>query len=333
MALAALVNGRKVWFASKKELALAPEALGSALLIPAMRARLPLAIDQPVCQTWASNIREIMKTAAGWWGYPILEPRLTGIAATGEARPDAGLCFTGGVDSFYSLLTCPLPIKMLVTAIGYDVKLKETARIAALKQLVREVADERGIGAVFIRTNLRLHPAIKALSWNYAHGGALAALGHLLRYHIGHLIISASWSVEQDIPWGSRWDIDPHYSSADLKIHHWGAELRRTDKLCQIAGEPLVRKHLWVCWENRNAAVNCGVCEKCVRTMLVLASCDQLGSYAQFKFGQGLVEKVDRLRQVSSVLFTVYDRLLERGLPPSQASAVRRLIARSQPGQ
>ena len=49
-----------------------------------------------------------------------------------------------------------------------------------------------------------------------------------------------------------------------------GLDTRRIDKTITIAGWPLAMTNLRVCWENRRGALNCGDCEKCLRTLVGL---------------------------------------------------------------
>jgi hypothetical protein len=328
--ISAVVNGRQIWFeSSEAELSPSPEAFGSALLIPAMHARLPLAIEQSVCAAWANNLRHVADMAARWWNYPRLEPQLHPVVQRSPPHPATASCFSGGVDSFYTLLCGPRPPDMLVTAVGYDVELGDAHRIAMLKTSVRAVAAESGRRAIFIRTNLRRHAVFRAIAWERSHGGALAALGHLLSKEAGRLEISSTWPSENAQPWGSRWDIDPFFSSRALTIDHVGSDLWRIAKLQAIAHEDLVRRHLRVCWENRNADANCCQCEKCLRTMLALAACGQLEHYLQFHRGQGLLDKIDRFPRIPHLIIPSYESLLEKGLTGDCAAAVRRLLARS----
>ncbi len=329
MRISAAVNGRQMWFESGDvDLIPSPEAFGSAMLIPAMHANLPLAIDQKVCAVWAGNIGHVMDVTSRWWNYPILQAQFDPVVRHAVPRTSTALCFSGGVDSFHSLLRGPRPVDMLVYAIGYDVKLDDARRIDMVKSSVHEVAAEMGIRAVFVAANLRLHSAFRTVAWERSHGGALAALGHLLSHEAGRLEISASCAREDDVPWGSRWDIDPFFSSGALAIDHVGAEMWRSDKLRTIAREDIVRRHLRVCWENRNAEANCCQCEKCVRTMLVLATCGQLERYRQFHGGRGLAGKIDRLLRLPRVMIPVYKSLLNQGLTGELAAAVRRLLTR-----
>jgi hypothetical protein len=233
------------------------------------------------------------------------------------------------VDSFFTLLRCPRAVDVLVCAIGYDVKLRDRRRRALVERSVRTVAGELGLRAVLVTSNLRRHRAVRRVPWERSHGGALAALGHVLSREVGRLVIASSHPLVDDHPWGSRWDLDPLFSSAALEIEHVGAEFGRVAKLSSIAGEEIVRRHLRVCWEHRDRSSNCGRCEKCVRTMLILETCGQLGRYESFRGGAGLLESLDRVAGVTYPTSRVYEALLASGLPEPLRTGVRRLLARS----
>ena len=94
-------------------------------------------------------------------------------------RRAAALCSRRG-HFFHCLLRGPRPLDRLVSAIGYDVKLEDTCRIAMVKSSVRTVAAEIGIPAVFITSNLRRHAIsgrrrLGTLAWSRAGGAGAPA--------------------------------------------------------------------------------------------------------------------------------------------------------------
>lgn len=89
--------------------------------------------------------------------------------------------------------------------------------------------------------------------------------------HVDSLVIPSSYAYEDATPWGSHWDTDPLWSSPDkIRIIHDDASVNRRDKIIQLAAEPLVQRHLRVCWRNLAPTGNCSRCEKCLRTMTTL---------------------------------------------------------------
>ncbi len=327
--VAAGVDGADAWFASADaELAPLPEAFATALLVPHLQSARPLVIAQPVCALWRENIEGAAAMLARWWDYGPCDVRCP-TASAGEAADSTGLCFTAGVDSFYSLLRCAPDVETLVFARGYDVDLRDRRQADWGEQAVRAVAAETGRRAVVVTTNLRRHRTFRRSSWERSHGGALAALGHVLSAHIGRLLVSASERIGSTCCWGSRWDLDPLFSSSRLRIEHCGATLLRTQKLWEIAHEPLVQRHLRVCWQRAHAGGNCGRCEKCVRTMLTLESCGQLDHYPRLGTRGELAERVDRVPTVPIGSVVTYESMLDRGLPPAVRAAVSRLLDRA----
>jgi len=326
----ASVNQKTIWFEScDAELVAAPEAYGSFLLIPAQLFGSRLVIDDPVCETWRRNVDKITPLISQWWDcdppeFEVNECQVDNTPANGVA-----LCFSGGVDSFYSLLRGPKAVDKLLCGIGYDVGIFDARRHACVDRSVRKVAAEFGVHPVFIATNLRSHPDFRMLNWEKTHGGALAAFAHLMAVDTGVLEISSSCSKDNDLPWGSRWDLDGNFSSSRVKIDHVGAEVWRSDKLRAIAQEPIVRRHLRVCWQCLNSQFNCCKCEKCVRTMCVLETCGQLENYEVFERGKGLSETIDELPPLKDPYFRVYENMLSQGLAKKTRDAVQRWLNRS----
>lgn len=329
--VSAEVEGAVVWFeSSDAPLTPVAEAWGSAFLIPALARGARLALPARADPAWLANIGRLLPVLQQWWAYPMVPP----LGDPGPASsPDpvmesrAALCFSGGVDSFHSLLRGGAPVDALLFVHGFDVPLDDTARSVAAESSFREVARARGARALLVRTNLREHPVFRAASWEHAHGGALAAVGHLLAGEIGRLLISSSYPYVNDLPWGSHWRTDPLWSSGRLAVAHLGAGLWRDEKVRAIASEPVVRQHLRVCWENAARTGNCSRCDKCVMTMLMLEACGALAGSATFERHAPLDRLVDGIRRTAWVKH--YERLLAGGLDRDTARAVRRLLGRS----
>ncbi|MDP9177914.1 MAG: hypothetical protein M3O61_09565 [Gemmatimonadota bacterium] len=178
------VDGIPLWFESSDiQLFAAAEAFGSALLLVSQHRRRRLVIESTVCRTWAENVARVVAIWAGWWGYKMLLPVAEtrgGVQLQRSHASATALCFSGGVDSFFSLVTGPRP-EFLVAVHGFDISLSDTVRMAGLERSVTRIANSVGATPIIIRTNLREHPAGgRPHLWERAHGGALAAIGHVL---------------------------------------------------------------------------------------------------------------------------------------------------------
>ncbi|MGD1953293.1 MAG: hypothetical protein ACFB14_27155 [Leptolyngbyaceae cyanobacterium] len=245
------LNGHPIWFESD-DVILEPsiEAFASTLLLPSLHNRTQLKIDSPVDAQWLENIRQLCQIYSQWWGYSATCPIEVTKTQVSKERPSSitGMCFTGGVDSFYSLLQYPEQIDQLVFAHGYDIPLNDLPRIEDYKKSLKEIAALTGKIAIIIRTNLREHPLFKTVSWERTHGAGLAALGLLLSRQMGSLVIPPSYASTRLYPWGSHPETDPLFSTARCQIRHHSTALGRLQRIQTIAGHDLVHKHLRVEW-------------------------------------------------------------------------------------
>lgn len=329
--VAANVAGRSVWFESSDvPLAEAAEAFGSAFLVPAMHARRQLHVPAGGCETWTANTWRVAEAFRDLW-YSDAPPPLC-IAtrqAAATAATTTALCFTGGVDAFHTFLENQQRVDRLVYVVGYDVQLRHRRRAADVSRMIRSIAAEAGTASALLRTNLRQHPLMRATPWVRSFGGALAAIGHLLGDSAATLIISGDGLGYEHPEVGSRSGTDHLFGSATTSIEHFAPTVTRLEKIRRIAGEPIVQQHLRVCWQNIGDRLNCGRCEKCVRTMLSLDACGALAAFPGFDGGRGLIDAVDSLAEVDDVVSPFYRNLLEAGLTGRAAEGVRRLLARS----
>jgi hypothetical protein len=335
--VSAEVAGAPVWFETRDLLlAAAPEAIGSAFLIPAAASRSALHFGTPLDSLWRENAARAAAQVRAWWGYPVCPPiapasgSASGAAFASMPAPGAtALFFSGGIDSFHALLASATRIDWLVTLCGFDFPLADTARAAAAEASLRAVAEATGARGVFVRTNLREHPALRAASWDRTHGGALAAVGHLLALHATRVLIAASLPGDQDVPWGSHWRLDPLWSSSRLTVAYDGRGVNRVEKLRRFARHPLVQGHLRVCWRNRTPTGNCGECAKCLLAMFVLHTCGALEGCPVFSGSGDLVARIDRLRRTPDRIHSFEEVCDTSRLDPDLERAVRALIRRS----
>lgn len=328
--VAADVDGRAVWFAADGvELEPAAEAWASAFLIPALHRRAGLEIDAPVDPVWLENVRGVEGLLHEWWKLPEKPP-------SARVRPpervhdgERALFFSGGVDSFYTLLRSGERVDRLLLVHGFDYALDDGPRLEATERMLGEVAAARGIRRAVIRTDAREHPLFDGVEWERAHGGVLAAVAHLLGDDFGEVLISSSVNRENPMPWGSHWKLDPLWSSSRRRIVHVGQALRKEDKIREIAGEPLARRHLRVCWENRSRWGNCSRCYKCLYARLVLAEMGALERFEGFEGPDTLAAHLDALPRGKAKMRTFLALLESPRLPAHVKCALQRLIERT----
>lgn len=330
------VSGEELYFSSANlEVAALSEVFASALLPPAAQHGDKLVFDSPLDPVWLDGAAAILRTWAGWWSTPArlddcLEAPRRERTEAGERRTGGtALCFSGGVDSFHTLLASGRRFDWLLLCEGYDIPLGDTARMADAERSLRAVAQATGARAAVFRTNLRQLPSVRGSGWGRTHGGALAALGHACGDRVAELVISSTHHVTEPYPWGSHWDTDAGWSSSRLRVMHHGHGVKRIEKVTALAREPLARRYLRVCWENRSASGNCGECEKCCRTMLHLHLAGADPAEWPFAGSGSLAERIAAVESVHPNQVSNYtDALPHLHGEPALRRAVEGLIAR-----
>jgi len=272
-------------FRSELELSdLAAEAFLLLALPAAMRCGGPLIIEAPVSQQLLGQIPEIQNIYRCW------DSKLGNVEVRAAARLPAcrplpasaareAIAFTAGVDSFYSALQSPEASLMFLH--GLDIPLENHDLRKKVRERLAWAASELDRPLLEMETNLR-NFSDRYLSWHLAFGGALAACALLLSRHIDVFGIPAGQTAESHHPDGAHPELDPLFSTEDVAIRTVGCEARRVDKVEVIAPHPVVQGALRVCWENRGDAYNCGVCEKCLRTMATLEIFGELQNFSTF---------------------------------------------------
>jgi len=326
------VHGAPLWFESP-DVALSPaiEAALAALLFSALQRGILISSDTPVDPVFNQGLQSLVQIYSQWWGYrPDVVPHLpTAERRTGATSSRVGLCFSGGVDSFYSLLAATDRVDALVFVHGFDISLDDARRWRHAEKAFRSVCSEYGKQPIVVRTNLREHAVFRRVPWNRAHGAALAAVGHALSDQIGTLIIPTSYQVDRLRPWGSDPRTDPLYSSSRLRIEHTPSMDGRVDRLRRIADNPLARRYLRVCYENRAPQGNCGSCEKCLSTMTTLHGLGKLDAFQVFDAHRSLDARLDRLPRIAHHTIAIWGEVAALDHHRHVAGALQRLFQRS----
>jgi hypothetical protein len=250
-----------------------------ALLLVAMMRREEIEVRGGVCPRLLRNLQAYQQVFHAWFPEKFALVAITAEEFAG--RPNAaaargvGCAFSGGVDSSYTL-QAHLPahepdpewrVSHAVFVHGFDIRLCEEGIFAAAASRYRQRLAELGVRLITVRTNIR--EFVDVVSWELAHGSALASVALLLSPLLQRFCIPASFPYTESLPWGSHPLTDPLLSSAALEIIHDGA-MARVDKIARVAAWPPARSWLRVCWERPDANRNCGRCYNCMLTMVSL---------------------------------------------------------------
>ncbi|MEM9403022.1 MAG: hypothetical protein AAGA44_11110 [Pseudomonadota bacterium] len=252
-------------------------------------------VDGVVCPILLRNLETTVPYFA--WNFPS-HPRLELSASELDDRPVrrpsvAAQCFTGGVDSYAALIMerkyisedDPRYTKMGILIFGLEQDDPERYQYALDDAM--HAARELDLELLSVSSNIYLHYRAEDAKRNWElwlkvfMGSALAAHGHALSNGIGHLNIASSVHFVKELPprFGVNPMIDERFEGRRLSVSHIGESFSRFEKIAMIAEHPIMMKHLRVCNQFKRfepGRVNCGRCEKCVRTMLHLDLAESL---------------------------------------------------------
>jgi len=236
---------------------------------------------------------EGLHTVHGWWrkwglvrhpmpkietdGSPAPVPGPTGTGPTGTLG-----FLSGGVDSTHMLLRNrklyrrgdPAYIEGVLLVHGFDIGKRayrpEDSHFEMTVGRLSGLTAALDLELLPCSTNLRHLPSPPG-TWSYLHhGAALAGVAHAATGGPVRLFLAASFEVAHMTPWGSHPLVDPYYSSQRLTMLHEGTRFSRLAKVAEIAESPQALANLRVCPANPAGRLNCGECEKCLRTRLEL---------------------------------------------------------------
>lgn len=189
--------------------------------------------------------------------------------------------FTCGVDSFDTLISNNSIIERLIYVYGFDINRKDRELIKAVNKQFKIINKSFEKEFIFITTNLREFSE-EYVTWDAMHGSALVAIGYLFEGMIKTILIPGGNSVDLTVPSGSHPNLEPNFSSEKISFICDGSDKKRIDKIINIKQSRIALENLRVCWKNAGNKLNCGVCEKCIRTMLALSIADVLGQTKTF---------------------------------------------------
>jgi hypothetical protein len=313
-----------IFIEADRPLAANADAIAAQLALPGFAAGASLGIDADLDATLDENLQHVREVGARYWNLPggtITPAAISSRAPEGEP----GMFFTGGVDSHYTLFRRRTEIRCVVFVHGFDIPLEDRPRMENAAAGVKNTAAALSLEALFPRTNLRASRWFRALPWETTHVAALAAVAHALAPVLSRVYVAAT---DVPAPYGSSPELDPLWSSGAVEIINDGGDTPRLDKVRAIAEWTAVHDGLRVCWENRSAALNCGVCEKCLRTQAQFAAAGALGRLRVFPPGR-LAPGIDALPTVTPTLSRQWRAVRAAIDDTAIAASIDRLLARS----
>jgi len=314
-------DGRRedLWYEVDESLAGSLSTSGNpwlaALLPLAATLGEPLSLCLPVDSLLLRGADEIGSIWRGW--YPWLSAVAIDAPAAEERPPSTrtGAFFSGGVDSFHTILRRlqepTLRPEELVFVRGFDLRLSRDAALRARRDRIRRIADSLGLGLAEIATNVK-ETRVAEADWNdLSHGAILASCGLALEGRYGVLLIASTFDYGHLHPIGSHPLTDPLLSTSATRVVHDGAAYSRCLKVEYLAGSEVALANLHVCWES-GGDENCGDCEKCLRTMLMLELAGALDRASTFSVRRLDLDRVARILLRRERSYDTYYREISR---------------------
>ena len=315
---------------------------------PWVAALLPLAatlgqnlrLRVPVDPLLAANATRITEIWTNWYRKRFPHLRRVEVEADTEPAPAApvaretGAFFSGGIDSFYTVLRNEeledrerFPrIERLVWVGGLDLPLgSPEAEFGRLSARLSAAARDLGLQFLDVRTNLR-ETRLRRAGWGHvAHGCELAAVGLMFERRFGALYIAATHESGPLRPWGSHPETDPLLSTRSTRFIHDGLGPRRSEKTIRVARSDVAMRALHVCFRS-GSADNCCGCRKCLLAMMTLEVLGEMPRCSAFPRRLDL----DRVRRVylrGPAYWRLYGDVMVRARKAGRADIVRAIAA------
>ncbi|MBA3011297.1 MAG: hypothetical protein KKF12_08375 [Proteobacteria bacterium] len=266
-----------------------PDAFLVGCLLPALHlGEKRIFMDQEICPFLKEGLGVAMKILSHW-----TKGRYAPIGIEAKTRKDlailspprTGMVMSGGMDSLAALrlnrLNYPKGhpgyVKDSFFLHGFDIggveergskyHVFDRAMDAILK-----ITRDAGTSLVPVYTNIRHLCDERELWLNSFFGAVLAAMAHTFGNRINLMFVGSSYDIPNLHPCGSHPLLDPEYSSYGLRIRHRDYEMSRLEKIQIVSQWDTAFQNFRVCLANVSDQLNCGKCEKCVRTMTELTA-------------------------------------------------------------
>jgi len=266
-----------------------PDAFLVGCLLPALHlGEKRIFVEGRICPFLKEGVNVAMNILAHW-----TKGQYTPIKIEGRDRevadelkdPRAGMVMSGGMDSLAALrlnrlnypLEHPAYVKDSYFLHGFDIggvveRGMKFHVFDRAKEAILKITRDAGTRLIPVYTNIRHLCDERKLWLDSFFGAVLAAMAHSFNTRINLMFIGSSYDIPNLHPCGSHPLLDPEYSSYNMRIRHRDYELSRLEKIKIVSTWDTAFQNFRVCLANVPDRLNCGKCEKCVRTMTELTA-------------------------------------------------------------
>ncbi len=226
----------------------------------------------PLTSTVASNMESFSQIWHSWFPDAYKKVKFVGNLVEDENKilDNSGITtFSGGLDSAYINYYLKktenfLSINRTVLIHGADIPLADVSAFERVFLKCQRMTDDLGLELIIVKTNIRDY----LNNWSHSHGSVVAGVLHFFEKKVSHGITCDYSFASFSIPHGFNPFTDKYLSSKTFSFSLGGINVSRTERASQIKDWRVGLENLHVCWEGLNKSVNCGHCEKCIRTKL-----------------------------------------------------------------
>ncbi len=246
----------------------------AGLLLACMYEQEDLLIDTEISKSLLKNISNIQDIVSDW--HSDLKKIKINCAGFNDANFTKSLknknavFFSGGVDSSYSLLKHTQELTHLILVWGFDIGLGNKKFWETVLIKIKQTAAEMGKSLITVKTNLRTIADKTDANWGKKYSGcfweilyvsSLVSVGLCLQNSLQHIIIPTTLVEEKQS------DLDKIWSNNKLVFQH-DEKISRLKKISYLSNFPSTINNLRVCYLIKEGNINCGHCEKCIRTIV-----------------------------------------------------------------
>jgi hypothetical protein len=285
---------KEIYFATEaayaERIAANPNAFLLAAFIPALyHGERRIRIQGHICPRLYDGVLTAIKLLRHWYSTTPATFSIESTDGLKTVSPSAiqgtACTMSGGIDSLATLRTNRLHFSMdhelsirtcfLVYGLdvgGYENMPGARPHFDSVATQLTEFSEVADFTLIPVHTNLRHLDSSDILFSRMWFGAAIASIGHAFAPRISTLMIPSGNSISEQAPQGSHPLLDPCYGSGELNILHDGFGLTRLEKVGLVAEWEDARTILRSCYAPFREAdvLNCGKCEKCLRTMAEL---------------------------------------------------------------
>lgn len=281
-----------------------PHAFLVGCIVPAMHyGEKRVAMDAEICPRLRSGVITALSWLRHWYYGPDrelvqIEARIQSRTPKPSTPERAGVFYSGGIDSFAALrdnrlnFSAEHPGSIKDGLLVYGLELDDHKAFEYVKDSLTGVASEAGLTLIPVYTNVYLNYRDEDARNDFNFwasefmDAALASVAHAFSRRLTTVSIAAGDNITTMRPHGSHPMLGPNYSSQDLIIRLEGFAQTRLDKTRLLSDWDVALQNLRVCNQSvlyNQDNINCGHCEKCIRTMLALMALGALDRSRSFK--------------------------------------------------